>query len=39
MVNDGGYSGFILHLSGDEETVASTPTRSNVRLICRCPLL
>jgi len=28
----GGYSGFILHLSGDEDTVASSPVSSNVRI-------
>ncbi|GJN22908.1 hypothetical protein PR202_gb10516 [Eleusine coracana subsp. coracana] len=31
VVNGGGYSGFILHLSGDEETVACTPISSNVQ--------
>ncbi|KAL6638112.1 hypothetical protein ACP70R_025684 [Stipagrostis hirtigluma subsp. patula] len=30
MVNAGGYSGFILHLSGDDETAASTPSSNNV---------
>ncbi|KAF8708548.1 hypothetical protein HU200_029918 [Digitaria exilis] len=29
-INAAGYSGFILHLSGDEETAASTPISSNV---------
>ncbi|CAN6280849.1 unnamed protein product [Urochloa humidicola] len=29
-VNASGYSGFILHLSGDEETPASTPSSSNI---------
>ncbi|KAJ1293040.1 hypothetical protein BS78_01G037500 [Paspalum vaginatum] len=30
MVNAGGYSGFALHLSGDEDTVPSTPISNNV---------
>ncbi|KAF8748273.1 hypothetical protein HU200_013019 [Digitaria exilis] len=29
-INAAGYSGFVLHLSGDEETAASTPISSNV---------
>ncbi|TVU44457.1 hypothetical protein EJB05_03900 [Eragrostis curvula] len=31
MVNAGGDSGFTLHLSGDEDTVGSTPISSNVQ--------
>jgi hypothetical protein len=39
MVNNGGYSGLILHLSGDEDTVACTPVGSNVRFRCYLFLL